>query len=364
MKQGPAKSIQYPKITAAETSGFVSVRISFPFQTLNHVFTLEVPKNLYEGAKSSGKSALVPAGLGDTWLLGYYQAFALDPLLTGFYQSLLTKFREIRNRQNLSSDEYLELLTAYVQSLAYDTKKLEDKNRVPRFPVETVVDNTGICSDKSILLAGLLSHEGYAVSLLQFGPENHVAVGIPVQTGYDYQKTGYAVIESTVISYVGDVSGEFAPDRKISSRPKIFPIGHGSKRYESIADVSRITSVLEKLKERLNPEGEFAREILRQKEKISLEKNRLKVCLAELSHEEEAVKMLQEKNDPEFLARYQSYKQNIDAYNAEVTAMTRQITRYNLMVEEYNRFASDVNFIQQNRLNRKAAFLRIKNIVI
>ena len=254
-KRGLEKYVTYPSIVPTEKSETISVKIAFPYRHLNYSFTIEVPLSLYEGAKLSRKSARVPAGIQDAWLDGYYKAFALDPFQTRVYQTLLSQFRRIRNERNLNGDEYLELLTAYVQSLPYDTDKLSSIEIAPRFPIETIVDGTGICSDKSLLLAGLLSHEGYAVSILQFGKENHLTTGLPAPAGYDFSGCGQAVVETTAISYIGHPAGEYADT---TSRPKVFPIGHGSKRYDCIREVAKILATLtSKISQRKNspPQG-------------------------------------------------------------------------------------------------------------
>ena len=71
-----------------------------------------------------------------------------------------------------------------------------------KFPIETYVDKSGDCADKSLLLAGILSREGYNVALLSFPKESHMAVGV-VCPGADYKNTGYAFVETTQLSFVG-----------------------------------------------------------------------------------------------------------------------------------------------------------------
>ncbi|MDV0443014.1 transglutaminase-like domain-containing protein [Methanorbis rubei] len=361
----PAKNVIYPSITPIETSGDKSVRITFPFRHLNHSFTISVPSSLYEGAKSSGKSARVPTGIGDAWLAGYYAAFVEDPSLVSFYRTLLSGMRKIRSAQNYDDDDYLEMLAAFVQSIPYDTEKVASIDRAPRFPVETVVDAHGICSDKSLLLAGLLSHEGYAVAVLQFTAENHVAVGIPVPNGYDFRGCGCAVIESTAISYVGDAEGEFpAGDgsmRTLASRPKVFFVGHGSKRYGSIAEISRILAVRSVLKEKLSEAGDLVVMIKTQEEKITREKEALASSRDALTTlEAETAKLSSDAG--QFATKYASYKEAVASHNAGVANLAKQIERYNAVVDEYNRLAAVAGFIQHNRLDRRSVSAKIQNL--
>lgn len=362
-----AKNVQYPAIVPGSATGEVTVRLTFPFRHLHHSFTIEVPRVLYEGARSSGKTARVPAGIGDAWLAGYYAAFTSDPALVPFYRILLSKLRKIRTSQNYDDDAYLELITAFVQSIPYDTEKVAAIDRAPRFPVETVVDGKGICSDKSLLLAGLLAHEGYAVAVLHFSPENHLAVGIPVPDGYDFHGCRCAVIESTALGYVGDAEGTFPAGngevRTLASRPKVFFVGHGSKRYGSIAEVSRILLVRSALRKKLAEESSFVQDIRskeetisRSREELSASRNRLGALEAEtakLSDDAEA-----------FAAAYAVYRKAVECHNAEVALLAKKIECYNQLADEYNRFAEALAFLQHNRLDRPAVFARIRNLQI
>lgn len=344
-KRGLEKYVTYPLIVPTEKSEMIQVKIAFPYRHLNYSFTIEVPLSLYEGAGLSGKSARVPAGIQDAWLAGYYKAFALDPSQTKVYQTLLSQFRRIRNERNLNSDEYLELLTAYVQSLPYDAEKLSSIEIAPRFPVETIVDGTGICSDKSLLLAGLLSHEGYAVSLLQFGKENHLTVGLPAPDGYNFAGCGQAVVETTAISYIGHPAGEYADT---TSRPKVFPIGHGTKRYDCIREVAKILAALSSLNEKISEDGTLTLEIVRLHEKLL----RLK---EELTKSRDELPILLENGKT---GEYESLRK---IHNKNVERLKKMLDSYNRLIAEYQELAGLAEFIQHNRLDRPAVSLKLRS---
>ncbi|MCZ9312960.1 MAG: hypothetical protein O0V67_06245 [Methanocorpusculum sp.] len=361
------KNVQYPAIVPGSAAGEVTVRLTFPFRHLHHSFTIAVPQSLYEGARSSGKAAHVPAGIGDAWLAGYYTAFTSDPALVPLYRILLSELRKIRSSQNYDDDAYLELIAAFVQSIPYDTEKVAAIDRAPRFPVETVVDRKGICSDKSLLLAGLLAHEGYAAAVLHFSPENHLAVGIPVPEGYDFHGCGCAVIESTALGFVGDAEGAFpAGDGKVrtlASRPKVFFVGHGSKRYGSIAEVSKILLVRSALREKLAEEGSFVHDIRSEEEIIFRSKAELAASRNRLEELEAETATISGDTDT-FAAAYAVYRKAVADHNAGVSLLTRRIQRYNQLVDEYNRLAAILTFLQHNRLDRPAVFARIRNLRI
>ncbi len=140
-----------------------------------------------------------------SWVTDSYLAMVNDPAQDQMYTDLIAQFRKIRDDQGLSSDEYLELMAAYTQSLTYETTP----DNPAKYPVETVVEGAGDCDDKSLLLAGLLSREGYKVALLAFTPESHMALGVGSADSL-YKDTGYAYLETTNLSYVGVPPDELA----------------------------------------------------------------------------------------------------------------------------------------------------------
>jgi len=79
-----------------------------------------------------------------------------------------------------------------------------------RSPYETLYDNSGICEEKSLLLAHLLKELGFGVVLFDFDlPLNHMAVGIKSDAQYTYANTRYAYIESITPVIPTDISMNF-----------------------------------------------------------------------------------------------------------------------------------------------------------
>jgi hypothetical protein len=119
--------------------------------------------------------------------------------------------------------------------------------------VETIVDGTGDCDDKSVLLAGLLSREGYDVALFLFIPEHHMAVGVR-NGSYQFRDTGYMYVETTYTALVGDVprklilSEKYEPDGQaenvsiLNSTPQVIRIGSGTTPYTSADEIGYILS--------------------------------------------------------------------------------------------------------------------------
>ena len=202
---------------------------SFPFGNSTVQITVPVNSSVYRGARNADKEITVEGNVSkDTWIADTYRAMVTDPAQDDFFRDLTGKFRSIRTERELSDDQYLELMAVYVQSLRYETIG----DYPAKFPVETAMDGAGDCDDKSLLLAGLLSHEGYRVAIFSFGPENHTAIGIG-SDNYLFRDTGYAFVETTNYSYVGVPATKLAGGRLLSSDPVVIPIGDGTRLFTS-----------------------------------------------------------------------------------------------------------------------------------
>ena len=57
--------------------------------------------------------------------------------------------------------------------------------------------------------------------------------------------------------------------RKLASRPKVFFVGHGSKRYGSISQVARILATRSALLEKLAEDGPFTQQIRSKESSVS-----------------------------------------------------------------------------------------------
>jgi hypothetical protein len=224
---------------------------------------------VYAGAKEADRRLHLYEDLSEEeWIPIYYQAFANDSHQEPFYANLIAAFREIRDREGLDDDRYLELITVFVQSIPYRT---DDSITEPKFPIETYGDGEGDCDDKSLLLAGLLAREGYQVALFYFGDEAHMAVGVG-GAGCHYQNTPLAYIETTNASYVGIPPPVLSNGTVLASDPLVIPVGDGPRYYaacDQVMTIERALSVSRARVEALAPElGMRAGELEAEKEYI------------------------------------------------------------------------------------------------
>lgn len=328
-----------PDLTRLQSSPVI-ISHQFPFEKTTVSLTLPINVSVYEGAKQAEKATTVYGNISETvWLAQSYRAMVQDPAQDSLYAALLAEADTIRLRLKLSDDEYADLIAVYVQSLRYETRE----QNPAKFPVETVVDRAGDCDDKSLLLAGLLSREGYPVALLLFGPESHMAVGVG-SDDYQYKNSGYAFVETTNYSFVGVPTDKLGGNLTLYSDPVIIPISNGTKFYGSGSETRYIHDMYvlsdQKVKE-LEP--------------------RVKSMGADLTSQEEKI------------ARLESHMQglrttgNTGSYNAQVPVYNALVADYNARLATcrqlftlYEKYALIHNYILEHMYDRKGVYEYLK----
>ena len=312
----------------------------FPFEKTTVNLTLPINVSVYEGAKQAEKATTVYGNISETvWLTQSYRAMVQDPAQDSLYAALLTETDKIRLQQKLSDDEYLELIAVYIQSLRYETRE----QNPAKFPVETVVDRAGDCDDKSLLLAGLLSREGYPVALLLFGPESHMAVGVG-SDDYLYKITGYTFVETTNYSFVGVPTDKLGGNLTLYSDPVIIPISNGTKFYGSGSETRYIHDMYvlsdQKAKE-LEPQVKsMGSDLTSKQEKIA--------------HLESQIQGMRNTGNSD------SYNAQVTVHNALVSDYNSRLNAYRELFARYEKYALVHNYILEHMYDRKGVFEYVK----
>lgn len=253
-------------------------------------------------------------------LAEYYQRMITDPDQIEVLQKVYLGFSEEQKRQKLSNDEFVDLVVGYVQSLEYETL-----HKMVKYPVETILDQSGDCDDRALLLTGILSAAGYDVSLFVFDTEAHAAVGIRVEPGYDFRDTGYAYIETTGPAYIGDVPPLEGNVSLRDSTPEVIPIGNGTKRYGAAAQVQAI----------LDMRTDAKSELSRLSKLIQVQTNRVEMLKARLPY-------YRGMNKVDFAMKEDEY--------------LRAVGLLNKYVSQYNRNADILNYISEHAGERKVVY--------
>jgi len=328
-----------PDIASLRSSPMI-ISHQFPFEKSTISLTVPINVSVYEGARQAEKATTVYGNISETvWLAQSYRAMVQDPSQESLYTAILAEADKIRLQKKLSDDEYFELITVYTQSLRYETRE----QNPAKFPVETVVDLAGDCDDKSLLLAGLLSREGYPVALLLFVPESHMAVGVGSDK-YLYKNTGYTFVETTNYSFVGVPTEKLGGNLTLYSDPVIIPISNGTKFYTSGSETRYIHDmyVLSDLKvKELEPQVKnIESDLAYQKEKIA----QLKLQIQEIRN----------------TGNSNSYNAQVAVHNILVSDYNSRLNAYRELFSGYEKYALVHNYILEHMYDRKGVFEYVK----
>ena len=339
----PKEAVIVPHITPDLTrlqSSPVIISHQFPFEKTTVSLKLPVNVSVYEGAKKAEKATTVYGNISETvWLAQSYRAMVQDPAQDSLYTALLAETDKTGHQQKLTDDEYLELITVYIQSLRYETR---EQNPV-KFPVETVVDRAGDCDDKSLLLAGLLSREGYPVALLLFGPESHMAIGVG-SGDYHYKNTGYAFVETTNYSFIGVPTDKLGGNLTLYSDPVVIPISNGTKSYGSGSETRYINDMY----------------MLSDMKAKELEP-RVKSLGADLTSQQEKITRLESQmKDMKNTGNTGGYNAQVPVHNALISDYNTRLTLYRQIYDVYEKYALVHNYILEHMYDRKGVSEYVK----
>lgn len=212
---------------------------TFTFRHASQDYSVTLPVNatLLRAANDSGNHEAAP---GDGDLLLYYQEMIADPAMDEFYNETGRRLEKLRYRQGnqMSEDDYLELVVSFVQQIP-----TKEAVRAPHYPVEVIADRSGTAAEKSILLAGLLAHQGYDTAVLIFPEKSNVAAGMHIQLAtkpsfrvFSDGRRDYIYLDAATTRLIG-----MYPDGyKTVQEPLIVRVGSGTMTYgkmRSVADL-------------------------------------------------------------------------------------------------------------------------------
>ncbi len=213
-------------------------------------YTIRVPINMsvYYGARQT-KITLPENAQDPVAIRAYIDSFESDPSMEELYADVISQLRNVRykNGEFLTDDQYLELIVAFVQQIPYVENPSSDR----KYPVEVVYDKSGDSDEKSLLLANLLSREGYDVALLVYEDLGYEATGIRVHEDvpdaslkvFSNGKKDYVFVDAGLQRFIGSVPDEFVS----ASDPGIYPVGEGTKSYGPINYVWKVVADLKTL---------------------------------------------------------------------------------------------------------------------
>ncbi len=276
----------------------------------------------------------LPSDWKEKYLKMFLYAAPGDTTLDELAQRLL----RIGLAHDLSDDQIVELVVSFVQSIPYDTPKKERIAAGVRpteetlvYPYETLYQNTGVCSDKSVLLYRLLHSLGYGVALLAYDRQQHMSVGIQCPQEYASYENGYCYIETTNTLPIGVI-----PSLNENSRRAVAPVALlDAQRLSDDVQVyfptkGKVYTGIVRTRTYVDELNNISVSIQEQKEKIAAKRekiNRLSKTLNELTRKLQKYKKAQEWN---------KYNAHVDAYNDTLKEYKERIKKINKRIDEYN----------------------------
>lgn len=317
---------------AAQYRGPATVR-TFTFLSGGNAYTISVPvrETPASGAGGGGGEdcplARWHAG-SEREVSSYYLEQIFSPEQEKLYTALVGELSRIRRMEGLNDDEYLELITNFIQQIPYDPAA----PLCPRTPSAVIRDGKGDCDEKSGLLLGLLSREGYDVALLLFAEEHHATAGIRITSTttpsfrvFGLQGKNYVYVETTRSTLIGLYQTSFA-----TATPVVVPVGNGTLRYRAINDVMYVVGVQRRMEDRMTFLWDTREEHLE-------EIYRLEVRLTSGIYDTQ------------------------DEFDADYTRYSRLITEYNQMGKDYTAIQEVYHFLRDHQYNRAGCRARIEN---
>jgi uncharacterized membrane protein YgcG len=171
----------------------------------------------------------------DNWPEEFYRMFLSHEADGPIVEQLLQELIRVTNAAD--HDELVQVVVAFVQgAILYNWHTYHNiEQSTTLYPYETLYDQTGVCADKSILLARLLVELGYDCVFFAFDDANHIALGVRVPRGMDDYNSGYAFVETTSYGSIGRVPTKLVGNIRLDQElPTLHRITNGGRVYERI----------------------------------------------------------------------------------------------------------------------------------
>jgi len=314
-------------------------------------------QSAYDYYKSQPKQYSYAESLPANWEDEYYLMFLKSAEGDNTISDLAKKIQDLGKKHNLTDNQIVDLTLGFVQSIPYDDAKAKDilakkGNIAMRFPYEVLWEQTGVCSDKSLLAYALLKEIGYGVALFAFEQDNHMAVAVQCPQNYSNYASGYCYAETTStgnkIGVVPDFDTEknktvsteqipaYNPDQIQPKTQKLGPekiiLATQGKQYSGIIQTKNIADQISRLK---NDMATLLPEMQSQKNTIDQEWKKLE------NTKDDADKYKKEGDIDEYnsLAKkynslLETYKQDVKKYNNNVILYNRDVKKYNALIKQ------------------------------
>jgi hypothetical protein len=227
---GPIAPDISPQLSSVSSSGAVSRTYPYVLRGENGTIRLDLDPELYNrlAAGAPPSVCLAPASGADPCpdeeIARFYRGAIDRPEERPYINALV---QQIRKKTDVQNDR-ARIAISLVQQIPYGyNQSYVQGNGNLRSPFMVLYDQSGICDEKSVLLASLLEELGYGVIVFSFPDQQHTAVGIRSPPAFSFNNTGYAFVETTFPTIVTDDRGEYGGGGTLTGPPVIYPIADG-----------------------------------------------------------------------------------------------------------------------------------------
>jgi hypothetical protein len=233
-------------------TGAKNVSFNYTLRGVNDSINLTLYSGMYK--YFSGLPAVYSTGVGNTLSRGEYKLEKINEVTQAKFLSSLVV--AIQNKAK-DKDDQVRIAISLVQNIPFkeSNKRVQISKSISvlytRYPYETLYENSGICGEKSELLAYLLEELGYGVVLFEYSSVNHEAVGISCPIEYSLNESGYCFVETTAPSIISNNKNEYYGVGSLEKVPfEILPISKGNSlredldEYEDSIDWNKIQSLV------------------------------------------------------------------------------------------------------------------------
>ncbi len=322
----------------------------------------ELPLTLYQSVyayyQSEPKTFSYAGDLPANWEDSYYGMFLKanesDQTITQLSDSL----QALGEKHKLSSDQIVELALAFVQTIPYDDSKASNilakaGNETMLYPYETLFQQQGVCSDKSLLAISILRKLGYGVAIFAYEQDNHMAIGVQCPKAYSTYGSGYCYGETTSVgNKIGLIPQFDTQSNKTADLKELANFDQSQQQANNLRDLGAVT-IYQKTTGK-----EYAGIIETQKTQAEIVqlKIKMKTLMAQLVDQkptitQELADLKKQKDNLDNLesdqkfgkynvgvekynALLEKYKQNLKTYNNAITLYNQSAQRYNLLIKQ------------------------------
>lgn len=336
----------------------VSRVFTWEYKGVKYSLTEKLYQSTYEYYKSSPKTFSYTGELNSNWQEQYYGMFLTPNPADDAISILAADLVALGEKHKLSADQIVDFTLAFVQAIKYDDAKAENilaktGSETILYPYETLYEQAGVCSDKSLLATALLRQMGYGTAIFAYEDDNHMAIGIACPKAASTYGSGYCYAETTSVgNKIGIVPSFDASSNKTvgadelavldssqTQQAKLQQLGQVTiyqkttgREYAGIIETNKIIAEINNLKKSIET---LLPQLQQQKKTIANEEKKLadmKKTLESYKNNKNIEKynvLVGEFND--FL---EIYKKDVKKYNEKVNLYNKTIARYNVLIRQ------------------------------